>query len=66
MNEAQALKVFRRWVDGFPTKRMAAVDLRISPAYLNDLYWGGRPLTDKLLEHIGLIRQTTIKQKVSA
>lgn len=65
MNERQALKVFQRWVNGFRTKGEAAMDLRVSAPYLTDLYRGTRPLTTRILEHIGLTRETTIKQKAS-
>lgn len=63
MTEETALDLFRRWVDGFPKKQDAAAHLHISSPYLTDLYKGSRPLTDKILEAIGLERQVSIRRK---
>lgn len=63
MNEQTALDLFRKWVDGFTRKGDAALDLGVSHPYLTDLYRGTRPLTAKLLDHIGLVREVTIKRK---
>ena len=65
MNEAQALLAFRKWVDRFPLKQDAAADLGISAPYLVDLYRGRRPITDRLLAHIGLVRTVTIRRRTA-
>lgn len=63
MNEQTALEMFRKWVDAHSRKADAAADLGVSNPYLTDLYRGTRPLTSKLLDHIGLVREVTIKRK---
>lgn len=62
MKEHEALDIFRKYVDGFTLRQDAAADLQVSPSYLIDLYRGTRPLTSRMLEHIGLKRETVIKK----
>ncbi len=66
MDALGALNVLRLFVKAHGSQKAASEALGISEPYMVDLLKGRRPLTDKVLNGLGLAKQIVIRKKVSA
>lgn len=56
MKDHEAHKRLVAFVANYPSQKAAAAALHISSPYLGDLLKGARPLSDRILNEIGLAR----------
>ena len=63
MSEQQFFYHFRKWVNGFQTKKDAALFLDVSTQFVGDMFHGRRKIPESVISKMGFVRKVTIVSK---